>query len=110
MSTLSSDGGTVDPKRLGDLRSVAVEFLEADGGGLILLDCLDYLVLHNGPERVARALADVHDDVSLHGGALIVFVDATTVNPRLVAWQAREFDPLPSVDPGTAPAADGLTA
>ncbi len=109
MTSLPSDGGTVDPKRLADLRAAAAAFLEKEHGGLVVLDCLEYLVLHNGPERVARALADVHDDVTVNGGSLVIFVDANTANPRLVAWLARELDPLPiTVD---RPAADdGLVA
>ncbi len=111
VSTVAPENGGLDPKRLGDLRASAATFLGHGDGGLVVLDCLDYLVLHNGPERVARALADVHDEISVHGGAFVVFVDASTANPRLVAWLAREFDPFPSLTPdGAHPEADGLPA
>ncbi len=110
VTTVGGHPGTVDPKRLAELRADAVSFLEKEGGGLIVLDCLEYLVLHNGADRVARALADVHDDVTIHGGSLVVFVDANTANPRLVAWLAREFDPLPSMAAPGFPADDGLLA
>lgn len=109
VTTLSNGGRTLDPKRLGDLRDAVAGFLH-DEGGLLVLDCLEYLVLHNGPERVARALADVHDEVTMHGGTLVVFVDATTANPRLVAWLAREFDPLPTTTAEAFQASDGLPA
>ncbi len=111
VSTVAAGDHGLDPKRLGDLRTFAATFLGRSEGGLVVLDCLDYLVLHNGPERVARALADVHDEVSVHGGALVVFVDANSANPRLVAWLAREFDPFPSPAPdGMPPEADRLPA
>ena len=110
VTTLSGHGTTLDPKRLGELRAAAAAFLEKEGNGLVVLDCLEYLVLHNGPERVARALADVHDEVTLRGGSLVVFVDATTANPRLVAWLAREFDPLPTLAAASFTSDDGLTA
>lgn len=99
VTTLSGTGRTIDPKRLSDLRDAATEFLQR-GEGTVVLDCLDYLVLHNGPERVARALADVHDQVAVLGGVLVVFVDRRTAGPRLAAWLAREFDPLPRAVPG----------
>lgn len=95
LTTLNGKTGTVDPKRLGDLRTSAAAFVAGDATGLVVVDCLDYLVLHNGPERVLRALADLHDDVSVNGGCLVVFVDAQIANPRLVAWLERELDPFP---------------
>lgn len=110
VTTLSGNGGTVDPKRLGDLCAAAAAFLEREEHGLVVLDCLEYLVLHNGPERVARALADVHDEVTLRGGSLVVFVDAQSANPRLVAWLAREFDPLPAYTDVSASRDGGLIA
>lgn len=96
--TTLGTSGALDPKRLGDLRSSIAGYVAGNASGLVVLDCLDYLVLHNGPERVLRALADVHDEVSVHGGSLVVFVDAQIANPRLVAWLERELDPLPRED------------
>jgi hypothetical protein len=108
VTTLTGNGRTIDPKRLGDMRAAATAFLEAAEGGLVVVDCLEYLVLHNGPERVARALADVHDDITMHGGTLVVFVESNSANPRLVAWLAREFDPLPSMTSVPFAHEDGL--
>ena len=112
VTTIPRVGGTVDPKRLGDLRAAAAAFLGKDGGGLVVLDCLEYLVLHNGPDRVARALADIHDEISTRGGTLVVLIDPRSANPRLAAWLAREFDPLSvsAADLGPARAGGALTA
>lgn len=96
VTTLSGKNGTVDPKRLGDLRASAAAFVSNDASGLVILDCLEYLVLHNGAERVLRALADLHDEITMHGGSLVVVVDERIGNPRLVAWLERELDALPS--------------
>ncbi len=95
VTTLGDGEGTLDPKRLQELHSVAAAFLADAADGVVLLDCLEYLVLHNGTERVQRALADLHDEVTMHGGSLVVFVNARVANPRLVAWLQRELDPLP---------------
>ena len=95
LTTLAGKSGTVDPKRLADLRTSVAAFVANDATGLVVVDCLDYLVLHNGPERVLRALADLHDDVTVNGGSLVVFVDAQLANPRLVAWLERELDAFP---------------
>ncbi len=95
VTTLAGTPGTMDPKRLADLRTESSSFLEEAEDGIIVLDCLDFLVLHNGAERVQRALADLHDEVTVRGGSLLVFVDSHRTNPRLVAWLQRELDPLP---------------
>ncbi len=95
MATLTQREGALDPRRLGDLRAAAADFVAEDGSGLVVLDCLENLVLHNGAERVLRALADLHDEVTMHGGSLIVLVDARATNPRVVAWLERELDALP---------------
>ena len=95
VASLAQPEGAVDPRRLGDLRTAAAGFVAQDETGLVVLDCLENLVLHNGAERVLRALADLHDEVTMNGGSLIVLVDARATNPRLVAWLERELDALP---------------
>lgn len=86
----------LDPKHLGGLRDAILLFLKAHPGALVVLDCLEPLVLHNGVERVERALADLHDEITVRGATLVVFVDAEAMNPRLVAWLERELDSIPA--------------
>ena len=104
VTTVAGLEGTVDPKRLGDLHAVAAAFVSGDASALVILDCLEYLVLHNGAERVLRALADLHDEVTMNGGSLVVPVDARLANPRLVAWLERELDVLPIGEVAAGPA------
>lgn len=94
VTALAGREGTVDPKRLHDLRAAAVVFASGHAAGLVVVDCLESLVLHNGAERVLRSLADLHDEVTMNGGSLIVLVDSHAANPRLVAWLERELDVL----------------
>lgn len=97
VTTLSGRPGTVDPKRLAELRAAVVLFLDGHPDSLAVLDCLEYLVVHNGVERVERTLADLHDDVAMRRGTLVVFADPRIANRRLLAWLEREFDGLPAV-------------
>ncbi len=96
VSGLPRPGPTVDPKRLQEMRNAARVFLELHRGGLVILDCLDALVLHNGVERVVRSVEDLHDDVTTEGAILVVFLDPRGANPRLIAWLERELDGLPT--------------
>lgn len=96
VSSLHEADRTVDPKRLQDLRTEARSFLEAHAGGFLVLDCLDCLTLHNGVERVVRAVETIHEDVMTLDATLVVFLDPQIANPRLVAWLERELDGLPT--------------
>ncbi len=95
--------GGLDPKRLSSLRSAASAFLDSHTGGVLVVDCVDLLTLHNGVERVVRTIEDLHDDATTKGGTLIVFVDLRTANPRLVAWLERELEDFPAVIVGSSP-------
>lgn len=94
----------VDPKRLSDLRSAASAFLGSNAGGVLVVDCVELLTVHNGVERVVRTIEDLHDDATTKGGTLIVCVDPRITNPRLIAWLERELEDLPIVlSPSSAP-------
>ncbi len=95
--------GGVDPKRLGDMRTAACSFLETHEGGVLIMDCLDLLAMHNGVERVVRAIEGIHDDATTKGGILVVFVDPRTASPRLVAWLERELEDVRWARPGQSP-------
>ncbi len=97
VTTTADSPGGVDPKRLSDLRTAASVFLDSHAGGVLVLDCVDLLALHNGVERVVRTIEGLHDDATTKGGTLIVFVDPRTTNPRLIAWLERELEDLPTV-------------
>ncbi|MEK6987266.1 MAG: DUF835 domain-containing protein [Candidatus Thermoplasmatota archaeon] len=104
MTTVAPSMGGVDPKRLSDLRSAASAFLDSHGGGVLVVDCVDLLTLHNGVERVVRTIEDLHDDATTKGGTLIVCVDPRITNPRLIAWLERELEDFPTVlSPSSAP-------
>lgn len=109
VSTVADGPGSIDPKRLPELRAAAVAFLDRCPGGLIILDCLESLALHNGVERVVRIVEDLHDEVSTREATLLVLIDAARTNPRLLAMLARELDDLPSPSEGP-PSPDALFA
>ena len=92
VTSLTGAMRTVQPARLADLRAAAGAFLDEHSTGCIILDAVDVLVLHNGVERVVRAIEAIHDDVATRGGQLVVCVNAVGVSPRLLAWLDRELD------------------
>lgn len=97
VTTVRGGVGTADPRRLPDLRTAATTFFDERGPGVVLLDCLGALVLHCGVERVLRFIEDLHEEIAVRNANLVVFVDPRAMNPRMVAWLARELDPLPQI-------------
>ncbi len=96
VTRLSDIPRALDPKHLGGLHDAVLVFLDMHPGALVVLDCVEPLVLHNGVERVERTLADLHDEIVMRGGTFVVFVNPKVASPRLVAWLERELDAIPA--------------
>jgi len=99
VTTIPGRVGTLDPKRVQELRTAAAAFLDEHGSSVVVVDCVDLLVLHNGVERVVRALTDLHEETATREAVLAVFVSPRSGSPRLIAWLERELEPMPSPDP-----------
>jgi len=95
VTTLRGGMATADPRRLQDLKTAATTFFDERGPGILVLDCLEPLVLHAGVERALRFVEDLHEEVAMRSGILVVFADPRTVTARMIAWLERELDPLP---------------
>lgn len=100
---------TADPRRLQDLRAAATTFFDERGPGTVVLDCLDTLVVHSGVERVLRLVDDLHEEIAMRNGMLVVFVDPRGRNERMIAWLERELDAFPK-DAAPADLEDRLVA
>ena len=46
-------------------------------------------------ERALRFVDDLHEEIAMRNGVLVVFVDPRGVNPRMIAWLERELDSFP---------------
>jgi Protein of unknown function (DUF835) len=95
VTTIRQGLGTVDPRRLQDLRAAATTFFDEHGPGVLVVDCLPPLVLHAGIERVLRFVDDLHEEVAMRDANLVVFADPRELSRRMIAWLERELDPLP---------------
>ena len=87
--------GTIDPRRIKELRVAAGAFIDEYGPGTVILDCVDALTLHAGVDRVLRVIDDLHEEVAVRDAILVVFVDPGRTNPRTIARLERELDPFP---------------
>lgn len=95
VTTLNRGAGTVDPRRLQDLRTAATTFFDERGPGALVVDCLEFLVVHSGIERVLRFVEDLHEETAMRDAVFVVFADPRGANPRMIASLERELDAFP---------------
>ncbi|ASJ03058.1 hypothetical protein A3L09_07215 [Thermococcus profundus] len=57
--------------------------------GIVVVDCLEYLIIYNHEEGFLKFISQVRDFVVLSGGTLILVVDPESVGERLMAQLER---------------------
>lgn len=83
---------SVDPSKLHVLMEKVMRFVSERGGGcLIILDGLEYLLLHNDFKGLMKFLAAMKDYVLLSNSLLIVVADEATLGKRELSVLKREF-------------------
>jgi len=82
---------SISPTNLAFIIDTSVRYLkEAKNkgfGGVIIIDCLEYLKTYNGFESLAKFFASLKDFTSLYGGTLILVIEKG-------AWNERELQIL----------------
>ncbi|NJE05842.1 DUF835 domain-containing protein [Thermococcus sp. M36] len=77
---------TISPTNLPKILSLSQRYLlesETLGiTGVVVLDCVEYLIVHNGMTSVLKFMATLRDLVVLKGGTFIVVLDEGTLNRR----------------------------
>ncbi|AFK21845.1 hypothetical protein Py04_0243 [Pyrococcus sp. ST04] len=84
---ISRVGSGVSPTDLHRLLDVSLKFLLENRGGIIIIDCLEFLLLYNEFKAVAKFLFNLKDHVVMRGGMLILHA-----NPDIIG--EKEFNVL----------------
>ncbi len=82
----------VSPTRLAPLLHYIIK--SAEENTFVILDSLDYLILHNGEESSLKFLLSLKDYLLSRGAGLILIVDPATVDGPVLQLLLREFEPL----------------
>ena len=93
----SSVEGAVDPTRLHYITQSIIDFVRAHDGGIIIIDCIDFLLLYNDFHSVMKFLLSVKDNVVLNSGMMIVVLSEKTLSQQEKSIIMREFEPFREV-------------
>jgi MFS superfamily sulfate permease-like transporter len=86
----SPDG--IDPLSLAKLTHVIKEFIQKEGGGIVLIDGLEYLILQNDYETTLRFIQALNDLIILNKATLIVPVDPSALSVKQLSLLEKEME------------------
>ncbi|QDA31777.1 DUF835 domain-containing protein [Thermococcus indicus] len=92
---LSNVGGSnaVSPTALAPLLHAVTTSVDRDT--FVILDSVDYLVLHNGEDAVLRFVLHLKDILLTKGAGLVIIASPETLGEKMVTLLEREFRKLP---------------
>jgi hypothetical protein len=88
------EGISIDPTNLPRLTHTVTQFIGQAPISFVLVAGLEYLIVHNGFDRVLKHLHMVNDQVMTHPSRLLVVVDPKTLDPKELSLLEREMRPL----------------
>lgn len=89
----TSEEKPLNPRRLEfEITRTINDFVKKSGGGFILIDGLEYLLLVNGFEKVINFIKSISDVVSQNKAALIVPVNPEALDKKELTILERAFD------------------
>ena len=83
---------TIRPKDLEKLSLLLEQFLSQPGGGIVLLDGLEYLITNNNFITVLRLIQSLRDQVAINQSILLMAVNRSTLETHQLNLMEREVD------------------
>lgn len=94
LTQIEKEGMSIDPNNLPRLTHTVAEFIQKAPLSFVLLVGLEYLIVHNGFDRVLKHLHMVNDHVMTNRARFLGVVDPRTLDPRELSLLEREMHPL----------------
>jgi hypothetical protein len=89
--------GTANPDRLPWLVSMIINFMDANNGGVVLLEGLEYLVTHNGFQPVLKYLQNINEAAARSNCNIIITASPSTMDPKDFSLLEREMNEVVEV-------------
>jgi hypothetical protein len=86
----------VDPAMTAELSMTIKDFIEESENGVVILDGLEYLIVHNNFNKILKFIHDINEAIAVHHGILIVPVDRRILNEKEYALLERDIKKMPS--------------
>lgn len=94
LSQIEGREDTIDPDNLPRLTHMVDQFIAKAPVSFVLLVGLEYLLVHNGFERVLKHLHMINDQIMTHNARFLAVVDPKTLDPKELSLLEREMHPL----------------
>ncbi len=95
LSRTVDDKMCIDPAMTAELSMTIDNFLEESKNSVILLDGIEYLIVHNNYSKILKLLHDLNEDMAVHNAILIIPVDKRTLSEKEYALLTRDMKVLP---------------
>lgn len=80
---------TITPTNLARITEISYRYLQetskAGGRGIVLMDCIEYLLVYNPPDSGMKFLTKLRDFIVVNEGTLILIVDKASLGEKLSA-------------------------
>lgn len=87
-------GGALDPTNLAKLHLTVQEFFDAAPKATILLEGMEYLIIHNGVDRMLKFIHSVAECAKTSASRFITIIDPRVLDEEDLALLERELAPV----------------
>jgi hypothetical protein len=83
---------SIDPTSLAKLTHLIRDFIKERESAVVLLDGLEYLIMHNGFETALRFLQALNDLIILNNATLIIPLDPSSLSVKQLSLLEKEME------------------
>lgn len=94
LSQIEEHETSIDPSNLPRLTHIISQFIHETPLSFVFMVGLEYLIVHNGFEKVLKHLHMINDQVMTHDSRFLIVMDPKTLDPREMSLLEREMHSL----------------
>lgn len=83
---------SINPTSLAKINHIIRDFIKNQRGGIVFLDGVEYLMMHNGFETTLRFLQALNDLIVLENAILVIPVDPSSLSVKQISLLEKEME------------------
>lgn len=95
LSRTVDDKMCIDPAMTAELSMTIKNFIEESKNGVVLLDGIEYLIVHNNFNKVLKLLHDLNEAIAVYNAIMTIPIDKRILNEKEYALLVRDIKILP---------------